>query len=83
MSLKHSPQRQKQKRGPRKQRPIQPVCVSPEEFSRATGISVPVVYRMMKDGRLRYAQPTSRMRKIPTTEYARLGLSDEATVLAE
>jgi len=81
MSLEHAPQRQK--RGPRKQRPIQPVCVSPEEFSQATGISKPVIYRMMQDGRLRYTQATSRMRKIPTTEYARLGLSGEATALAE
>jgi hypothetical protein len=77
MSLEHSPQRQK-KRGPRKQREIAPVCVSPDEFSRATGISTPVVYRMMADGRLRYVQATTRMRKIPTTEYERLGLSGDA-----
>jgi excisionase family DNA binding protein len=76
MSLEHSPQRQK--RGPRKQRAIAPVCVSPDEFSKATGISKPVLYRMMADGRLRYTQATSRLRKIPTSEYDRLGLSGVA-----
>ena len=77
MSLEHSPQREKQKRGPRKRRSIEPVCVSPDEFSAATGISRPVLYRMMADGRLRYTQVTPSMRrKIPTTEYARLGLCD-------
>jgi excisionase family DNA binding protein len=76
MSLEHDPARQK--RGPRKQRPIAPVCVSPDEFSKATGISRPVVYRMMEDGRLHYVQVTPRLRKIPTTEYARLGLAEVA-----
>ena len=78
MSLEHAPQRQKQKRGPRKQRPINPVCVSPEEFSQGDRHgAVPLFKKMMQDGRLRYAQATSRMRKIPTTEYSRLGLSGE------
>jgi excisionase family DNA binding protein len=73
MSLEHNPQRQK--RGPRKRRAIPPVCVSPEEFTRVTGISRPTAYRMMADGRLRYTQLSSRMRKIPATEFERLGLS--------
>jgi hypothetical protein len=77
MSLEHAPQRQK-KRGPRKQRALAPVCVSPTEFSATTGISRPVVYRMMKDGRLRYVQATPKLRKIPTTEYSRLGLTGDA-----
>lgn len=76
MSLEHDPARQK--RGPRKQRQIAQVCVSPDEFSKATGISKPVIYRMMLDGRLKYAQVTARIRKIPTTEYARLGLAEVA-----
>jgi hypothetical protein len=76
MSLEHDPARQK--RGPRKQRPIAPICVSPDEFSKATGISKPVIYRMMLDGRLKYVQVTSRIRKIRTTEYARLGLAEVA-----
>lgn len=75
MSIEHDPARQKR---PRKQRPVVPVCVSPDEFSKATGISKPVVYRMMVDGRLRYAQVTARIRKIPITEYARLGLAEIA-----
>ncbi len=78
MSLEHTIERQK-KRAPRRQRTIPPVCVSPDEFSRATGISRPVIYRMMADGRLRYTQATPRMRKIPTTEFNRLGLSDGTT----
>ena len=68
---------EKRKRGPRKQRPIEPVCVSPEEFSRATGISVPTAYRWMAHGRLRYSQVGERLRKIPTSEYSRLGLSGQ------
>jgi hypothetical protein len=73
MSLEHSPQRQK--RGPRKRRVIDRVCDSVDEFSAATGISKTAIYRMMQDGRLRYVQATPRMRKIPTSEYSRLGLS--------
>jgi hypothetical protein len=38
---------------------------------------------MMADGRLHFTQMGERMRKIPTTEYARLGLvSSEAAELA-
>jgi|SoiMethySBSTD1v2_1073268.scaffolds.fasta_scaffold205156_1 excisionase family DNA binding protein len=75
MSLEHAPQRQK--RGPRKRRVIDRVSDTVDEFSRATGISKAVLYRMMADGRLRFAQVTPRMRRIPTTEYSRLGLSGE------
>jgi hypothetical protein len=80
MSLEHAPQRQRRKRGPHKRRPIERVCVSPEEFSRATGISVPTLYRWMAEDppRLRYTQVGERMRKIPTTEYSRLGLIGDA-----
>jgi excisionase family DNA binding protein len=77
MSLEHGPQRQNKKRGPRKRRAIAPVCVSPEEFSRATGISRPTTYRWMADGRLKFVQFGTRMRKIPTSEFERLGLSGE------
>jgi hypothetical protein len=34
---------------------------------------------MDADGRIRYTQFGQRMRKIPTTEFARLGLSGETT----
>jgi hypothetical protein len=75
MSLEHGPQRQK--RGQRKQHAIARVCYSPEEFSQASGISRPTIYRMMADGRLRYSQVTPDMRKIPASEFARLGLTGE------
>jgi excisionase family DNA binding protein len=64
---------QRQKRGPRKQRTINPICVSINEWCEATGFSRPTTYRWMAVGRLRYVQFGTRMRKIPTTEYVRLG----------
>jgi excisionase family DNA binding protein len=73
-----STQPKKKKRGPRKQRAIQPVCVSVDEWVRATGFSRPTTYRWMADGRLRFVQFGERMRKIPTSEYVRLGLSGDA-----
>ena len=73
MSLEDNPEPQK-KRGPRKRRMIERVCVSVDEWCESTGFSKPTTYRWMADGRLRYVQFGSRMRKIPTTEYARLGL---------
>ncbi len=76
MSLEPNLEQEKKKRL-RKKRPVECVCVSPEEFSRATGISRPTIYRMMADGRLRFVQASERMRKIPTSEYGRLGLSGE------
>jgi excisionase family DNA binding protein len=75
----HAPsQKPKAKRGPRKRRELAPVCVSPTEFAETTGISRPTIYRMMRDGTLKFAQPTSGMRKIPVSEYARLGLCGDA-----
>ena len=62
------------KRAPRKIRVTERICDSVGEFSEATGISVPTIYRMMRDGRLKYVQIGLKMRKIPTTEYTRLGL---------
>ena len=67
------------KRAPRKRWSIARVCVSIEEFSEATGISKPTVYRWMATGRLRYTQFGQRMRKIPVTEFVRLGLSETTT----
>ncbi len=72
MSLEHAPQRQK--RGPRKKRSLDLICVSPEEFCKTTGISRPTAYRMMQDGHLPYTQITVRLRKIPVSEYTRLCL---------
>jgi excisionase family DNA binding protein len=53
------------------------MCVSIAEFCQATGISRPTVYRMMNTGKLRFVQVGPRMRKIPTTEFTRLGLIGE------
>lgn len=61
---------------PRKKQPVNPsrVCFSIQEWTDATGISVPTTYRMMADGRLHYVQLTDDMRKIPAIELVRLGL---------
>jgi hypothetical protein len=67
---------EKLKRGPRKQRPIEPVCVSVDEWIAATGFSRASTYRMMAAGKLRFVSFGTRMRKIPTSEFSRLGLSE-------
>jgi excisionase family DNA binding protein len=51
------------------------VAVTVAEFSAATRLSKPTIYRMMQTGKLRFAQ-IGAMRRIPVTEYARLGLID-------
>jgi excisionase family DNA binding protein len=68
----------RQKRhGARAREPLARICVSIGEFCEATGISRPTVYRMMNAGKLHFVQIGPRMRKIPTTEFTRLGLSGE------
>lgn len=71
--------RTKKKRRRRKKRspPVTSarVCLSVHEWRDATGISIPTTYRMMADGRLRYVELGERMRKIPVTEFVRLGLT--------
>jgi len=74
-----SPQKQRARlrKQPRKQQAPDlagRVCVSPYEVAAATGLSLPTIYRMMKRKQLRYVQLGGRMRKIPVSEYARLGL---------
>jgi excisionase family DNA binding protein len=64
----------KSKRAPWKQRAFAPVCVTIDEFVATTGLSRQTTYRWMADGRLRYVQLGERMRRIPTSEFARLGL---------
>jgi excisionase family DNA binding protein len=69
------------KRPPQQTRVIERVCVSVSEWCDSTNISRPTAYRMMADGRLRYVRLGERTRKIPTSEYVRLGLvhpSEEA-----
>ena len=70
--------RKKKVRKPRKKqvrnsRLSERVCVSVTEWCFSTGTSKPTAYRMMSDGRLRFVQLGERIRKIPTTEYQRLG----------
>jgi excisionase family DNA binding protein len=64
----------KSKRARWKQRAFAPVCVTVDEFVAATGLSRQTAYRWMADGRLRFVQLGDRMRRIPTSEFARLGL---------
>lgn len=69
MSLEHSPVRQRRHRG---REPIPRIALSINEFSVATGISRPTLYRMMRSGQLRYVQLGERFRRIPATEIMRL-----------
>ena len=46
------------------------------EFSR------PTVYRVMADGRLKFIQVTDDMRRIPTSEYVRLGFVTDTKEVA-
>ena len=50
------------------------VCVTVAEWCESTGTSKPSAYRAMAGGRLHYVQMSKRVRRIPTTEYERLGL---------
>jgi excisionase family DNA binding protein len=50
-----------------------------DAFIAKTGISRPTAYRMMASGKLKYAQVGERIRLIPISEYARLGLVESET----
>ena len=70
---KHSPTG-KRKRGRHRQRStLTRLGDSVQDFIDRTGISRPTAYRMMADGRLKFIQVTDDMRRIPTSEYVRLG----------
>jgi excisionase family DNA binding protein len=45
-----------------------------DQFVAKTNTSRATAFRMMADGRLRYVKLGPRLRRIPTSEYARLGL---------
>jgi hypothetical protein len=51
---------------------------TPDEFARKISVSRATVWRMMLDGRLKYVKFTPRIRRIPTSEYERLGLVEAA-----
>jgi excisionase family DNA binding protein len=69
MSIEH-PARQRRRSA--RQR-IGRVCLTVNEWSESTGLSSPTIYRMMRDGRLRFVQ-FGRTRRIPVEEQGRLGL---------
>ncbi len=50
------------------------VSVSVAEWCASTGTSKPSAYRLMSAGDLHFVQLSPRTRRIPTTEYERLGL---------
>jgi excisionase family DNA binding protein len=70
MSLEFDPARQR-KRG--RSQIFPRVAVTVNEFVSTTGLSRPTVYRMMMRGKLRFAQ-IGGTRRIPVSEYHRLGL---------
>jgi excisionase family DNA binding protein len=73
----------KRRRVRRNQRPTLPrLGDSIQDFIDRTGISRPTVYRMMADGRLKFIQVTDDMRRIPTSEYVRLGFVTDAKEVA-
>jgi excisionase family DNA binding protein len=45
-----------------------------DQFVAKTNTSRATAFRMMADGRLRYVKLGPRLRRIPTSEYERLGL---------
>jgi excisionase family DNA binding protein len=76
MSLDHAPTRRRRRSHIRP--PIPRVALTVGEFSWATGLSKPTLYRMMIEGELRFAQ-IGGTRRIPVTEFGRLGLNGEIT----
>jgi hypothetical protein len=79
---KHSPTG-KRKRGKHSQRPT-PTRLgdSVQDCIDRTGLSRPTAYRMMADGRLKFIQVTDDMRRIPTSEYVRLGFITDTKEVA-
>lgn len=53
-----------------------------QDFIDRTGISRATAYRMMADGRVKFIQVTDDMRRIPTSEYVRLGFITDAKQVA-
>jgi hypothetical protein len=69
-------ERKRKRRRKREQKPRTPpprLTDSVRDFCARTGVSVQTAYKLMADGRLRYVQVTDDLRRIPTTEYVRLG----------
>jgi hypothetical protein len=79
---KHSPSG-KRKRGQHSQRHA-PTRLgdSIQDFIDRTGISRSTAYRMMANGRLKFIQVTDDLRRIPTSEYVRLGFITDTKEVA-
>ena len=67
---KHSPTGKRRLRASHAQ-PSERLFHTPDEFARRASISRATVWRLMRDGRLRYAR-FGRARRIPVSEYERL-----------
>jgi excisionase family DNA binding protein len=65
---KHSPTGKRRRGAPLGER----LYDTPDQFGHKTNTSRSTVWRMMRDGRLRYVKFGPRLRRIPTSEYARL-----------
>jgi excisionase family DNA binding protein len=68
----------KSKRAAPRQRSIKPIGLSISESVAASGLSRPMLYRMMSAGKLRYVQ-VGRTRRIPSSEFVRLGFDTPTT----
>jgi excisionase family DNA binding protein len=75
MSNERSPTKQRRRRG-LSPVPVPRVAYTIDEFAEATNISRPTIYRMMQNGQLRFVQLNERFRRIPASEFTRLGLTD-------
>jgi excisionase family DNA binding protein len=74
---KHSPTG-KRRRGTSRAQFGERLYDTPDQFCHKTNTSRSTVWRMMRDGRLRYVKFGPRLRRIPTSEYERLGLVEAA-----
>ena len=72
----------KRRRGRRSKPTLTRLGDSVQDFIDRTGISRPTAYRMMADGRLKFIQVTDDMRRIPTSEYVRLGFVTDTKEVA-
>ena len=79
---KHSPTGKRKRRSQSQRSTLTRLGDSVQDFIDRTGISRPTTYRMMADGRLKFIQVTDDMRRIPTSEYVRLGFITDTKEVA-
>ena len=68
---KHSPTGKRRRAAIRAQT-IAPSYESPDQFALRVGASRSTIWRMMRDGRLRWMRIGTRLRRIPISEHERL-----------